>query len=293
MEQIAIKSFLFHVGLFLTSFILLSHASVQAKTVVYPLVSNPTEELVLELLKLGLSESPSGTPYHLQAMEVEVNEPRKIAMLKEGELDILWLGTQRQHEQDMFPVRIPILKGMLGHRIFIIRQGEQHRFNNISSFERLKDVPLGQGKYWGDTVVLKHNGMTVVDPVKYESLFHMLEGGRFDFFPRALHEPWSEVTSRAQLNLTVEQNHLLIYPFSLYFFTANNNQAFAQDLHAGLISAIENGSYDDMFYNHPIIRETLRKTQLKGRIVHRLNNPNMSDLTPVDDTRLWLDIENF
>ena len=96
--------------------------SVQAKSIVYPLVSNPTEELVLELLKLGLSNTPSGTPYALQALNVEVNEPRKIAMLVEGELDILWLGTQQQHEQTMFPVRIPILKGMLGHRIFINSQ---------------------------------------------------------------------------------------------------------------------------------------------------------------------------
>ena len=154
-------------------------------------------------------------------------------------------------------------------------------------------MPLGQGKYWGDTVVLKHNGMTVVDPVKYENLFPMLEGGRFDFFPRALHEPWSEVTSRSELNLIVEQKHLLIYPFSLYFFTSNGNKAFGEDLHAGLMIAIENGSYDNLFYNHPIIKETLRRSQLQGRVVHRLVNPNMSQLTPVNDDRLWMDIKSF
>lgn len=259
----------------------------------YSITDNPTEELIVELMKLGFSKSPQGQSIQFRSQRLNVNEARKVQMLHDGLLDVIWTGTTAEYEQNLQAIRIPILKGMLGHRIFIIRSGEQARFSQIKSFAQLQKIPLGQGKFWGDTSVLKNAQMTVVDPVKYESLFHMLEGGRFDFFPRALHEPWSEVSSRQELNLTVEQNHLLIYPFALYFFVAKDNQTLAQQLSRGLMNAIEDGSYDSLFYNHPVIEETLARSALGERIVHRLENPNMSPETPVSDSRLWLDIKNF
>ncbi len=166
---------------------------VQAQqTLTYSMTNNPTEELIVDLLELGLQKSGRAKDYQLSANHMAVNEARKIQMLKDGDIDIVWMGTSKAYEQQLFPIRIPILKGMLGHRIFIIRQGEQEKFTRINNLEQLRQIPLGQGKFWGDTAVLKYAGLKVVDPVKYESLFHMLEGGRFDYFPRALHEPWSE-----------------------------------------------------------------------------------------------------
>lgn len=261
-------------------------------TLTYSVTNNPTESLIVDLLKLGLQKSANPKSYELQESRLSVNEARKVQMLKDGDLDIIWMGTSKEYEQELHAIRIPILKGMLGHRIFIIRQGDQATFNKIQNLEQLRRVPLGQGKFWGDTAVLKQAGLKVVDPVKYESLFHMLEGERFDYFPRALHEPWSEVTSRRQLNLTVEQKHLLIYPFALYLFVAKNNIEVADILYTGLRRAIDDGSYDNLFYGHPVIKETLDKSQLEQRIIHRLNNPNMSAATPLNDTSLWLDVVN-
>lgn len=40
----------------------------------------------------------------------------------------------------------------------------------------------------------------------------LLDGSRFDYFPGAVHEPWSEVASYPDLELQVEENLLLIYP---------------------------------------------------------------------------------
>ncbi|XOV77922.1 MAG: diguanylate cyclase [Aestuariibacter sp.] len=280
------------VGMLFINFLFLGNLQAQ-KTLIYSLTENPTETLIVSLLELGFENSHNSQRYQLQANRDPVNEARKIQMLKDGQLDIVWMGTQKQYEDELYPIRIPILKGMLGHRIFIIRQGEQASFNAISSFENLRSIPVGQGKFWGDTGVLKHAGMNVVDPVKYESLFHMLEGGRFDYFPRALHEPWSEVANRGELNLTIEARHLLIYPFALYFFVSKDNQALGELIHDGLRRAIDKGSYDTAFYQHPVIKETLQRSKLAKRIVHRLDNPNMSHLTPVHDKSLWLDIQNF
>ena len=121
----------------------------------------------------------------------------------------------------------------------------------------------------------------------------MLEGSRFDFFPRAVHEPWSEVTSRAQLNLTVENRILLIYPFAMYYFVAPENETLAQDIESGFRQAINNGSYDKLFFSHPMIKDALTHSRLDERLVFRLENPNMSAETPLDDASLWLNIEDL
>ncbi|MCX4029761.1 hypothetical protein H0A36_18915 [Endozoicomonas sp. SM1973] len=50
------------------------------------------------------------------------------------QLDVVWSMTSIERETLFTPVRIPLLKGLLGHRIFIIRNGEEQRFEGIVSF---------------------------------------------------------------------------------------------------------------------------------------------------------------
>ncbi len=254
---------------------------------------DPKEVLVLSILQLALSKSNSGKTYEYDEYQQYTTEARLVSWLNDETLNVMWAGTQPKYEQELYPIRIPIFKGMLGHRIFIIREGDQARFDKVHTLEDLQKIPLGQGRFWGDTVVLKNANMNVVDPVKYTSLFHMLEGGRFDFFPRAIHEPWSEVEKYKSLNLTVEKNLLLVYPFAMYFFVSKENETLGREIQQGFRNAIDDGSYDEMLFNHPEIRQTLEKSNLKNRTVFRLPNPNMTPETPVDDKSLWLNLEDL
>lgn len=254
---------------------------------------NPKEELVLNILKLAVKKSGEGHKYMFESHNEEITEARLVSMVKDGSLSVMWAGTQPQYESELHPVRIPILKGLLGYRIFIIRQGDQHLFDGVNTFEDLRAMPLGQGRFWGDTLVLKNANMNVVTPAKYESLFYMLEGGRFDYFPRAAHELWSEVASRRALNLTVERNLLLIYPLAMYFFVSLDNIAFGRMIERGFKAAIEDGSFNQLFFNHPMIKAALENSNLKERKVFRIPNPYMSPETPLDDPSLWLDLESL
>ncbi|XOV78945.1 MAG: diguanylate cyclase [Aestuariibacter sp.] len=276
-------------GLWLCAFLLLSCGSMAA-TLTHTKSNDPKETLVLQILKLAISKSGQENKYQYEAYDSFITEARLFEMVKDNKISVMWAGTQEKYESELLPIRIPVLKGLLGHRIFIIRNGEQEKFNAVRSLEKLQQIPLGQGRFWGDTAVLKHNQMSVVAPVKYASLFYMLEGGRFDFFPRAVHEPWSEVEARPELNLTVENNILLIYPFAMYFFVNRDSTELAKNIETGFLAAIEDGSFDDLFFNHPMIQDALNQANLKQRKVFRLSNPNMSPMTPVDDKRLWLDI---
>lgn len=253
-------------------------------------VDDPRNQLILDILKLSLDKSSVANDYEFVVIDEALTEARTMEYIKRGDLTVTWLGTQTIYEEEMTPIRVPILKGMLGHRVFIIREGDQGRFDLINTLDALKQVQLGQGRFWGDTHILREAGMTIVDPVKYESLFHMLEGGRFDFFPRAIHEPWNEVSRWDDLHLTVEQNILLIYPFALYFFVAKENLELAKAIESGFRKAITDGSFNQLFYADPTIKDTLQKSNLNDRKVFRLDNPFMHPDTPVDEKELWLDL---
>lgn len=267
---------------------------VQAQTsLTYAVTSDAKEILIGNILKLAIDKSGRANEFIHNVRNDALTETRLVESVKNGSLDVMWAGTQTAYEEELTPIRIPLFKGLLGHRIFIIRQGDQARFDRVQTLDDLRQIRLGQGREWGDTVVLKAANLNVVDPLKYESLFHMLDGGRFEAFPRAVHEPWSEVASRRDLNLTVEKRILLVYPFAMYFFVSKDNQELARVIEQGMRNAIADGSYNDIFFANPVIKDALDRSKLKDRIVFRLPNPNMSPHTPFDDKDLWLNLEDL
>ncbi len=146
-----------------------------------------------------------------------------------------------------------------------------------------------QGTFWGDSTVLKNADIPLVTTIKYGNLFPMLEGGRFDYFPRAVHEPWVEVDSRPELNLAIDSNVMLIYPYAMYFYVKKDNQA--HDLiHRGFDMAIADGSFDKLFFSHPMIQDVMNKANLSERTVFRIPNPTMHEDTPLDVQAYWLDV---
>lgn len=220
-------------------------------------------------------------------------EMRQVADLNAGHISFSTLATNKFLNQELHAIQYPIFRGLLGHRVFIIRNGDQQRFDHVSSVEQLAQFVAGQGRFWADTQVLKSAGLPLETPVKYEGLFHMLDGGRFDYFPRALHEPISEMAARPQLDLAIEQNLLLVYPQPMLFYTAKANTQLSSALEQGFESAIQDGSFANWFVSHPMIREVLSKIALEQRTVLRIDNPHLPPGTPVDRAELWLDVSQL
>lgn len=262
-----------------------------ADTVTVRKVEGLKEEIVFDILKLALSKTRPNVQF--STATEEYNEARLMEEVISGNIDVMWAGAAPDKEEKMLTVRIPILKGLLGHRIFIIRQEDQARFASIQTLNQLKAFDAGQGTFWGDTKVLKAAQIPTITTIKYANLFPMLEGGRFDYFPRAVHEPWSEVDSRPELNLTIDKNVMLVYPFAMYFFVSPNNQTLHDDIYNGFEMAIQDGSFDDLFFNHPMIKEVLAKANLKERMVFRIPNPYMHEETPFDRKEFWLDVSKL
>ncbi|MBW8189409.1 diguanylate cyclase [Neiella marina] len=270
--------------------LLMVSAWASAATIRYIPTEVPKDKYQVELVKFLLSKIDHNydfVPTEAKSMVIS----RQISEIQSGNLSFAAISTNEQLERDLRPIRIPVLKGMLGHRVFIIRNGDQNRFNNIQSLSQLKQLTAGQGRFWGSTPIFEKAGIPMVKPTKYASLFYMLEGGRFDYFPRAIHEPYTEVASRPELNLTVEPNLLMVYPSAMYLFTSKENEALAQDLERAFDIAIADGSFDDWFYSHPLIENALAKVRLAERTVINVANPMLPASAPVDRKELWLDVD--
>jgi ABC-type amino acid transport substrate-binding protein len=254
-------------------------------------ISGDNEMLIESILKLALSKSDLNL--QVQRSKENYSDSRLIEEVESGGLDVMWAGANQSIESRLKTVRIPVLKGLLGHRIFIIRASDQSKFEKINSLDELKQYRAGQGTFWGDTQILKSANIPTVTTLKYPNLFPMLEGGRFDYFPRAIQEPWSEVESRPELNLVIDKHIMLVYPYAMYFYVNQSNDALYEKLYSGLNKAIMDGSFDKLFFENPMIKSVLRKAHLSSRKVFRISNPLMHPDTPYDRKEYWLDVSKY
>jgi hypothetical protein len=219
----------------------------------------------------------------------DYSQARWINMLQKNTGNfVIWTMTDKQREQQLRPIRIPLSKGLFGYRVLLIRKQEQARFDQVRNIDDLANFIGGQGTHWPDTRILKANGLKLVTAENTESLFRMIEAKRFDYFPRGTSEAWFELLERKENNLTVEKNLLLYYPADIYFFVNKNNEALANRIEKGLEMLIDNGEFDRFFYSHPRVSTAFNK--LKDRRLIKLKNPYLPPETPVDNPRYWIDL---
>lgn len=258
-------------------------------------LNEPTDgngRYAVQMLNLALSRID--TKYKLEMRDgTGETQGRTLNDVATGKLDILWTATDAELEETLLPIRIPLYKGLLGHRIFIIRKGDQARFDRVRTFEDLKQFKFGQGTTWADTKILEANGLTVVKTMKYEGLFFMLDGERFDAYPRGVQEPWQELITYSKLPLAVENKIMVVYQMPFYLFTSKDNKKLAADLERGFNIAIADGGFDEIFYNSPVVQSVADNAGIDERMIFRIKNPTMSKETPIDRPELWLDINEF
>ena len=107
---------------------------------------------------------------------------------------IIRLTADFQSREHFEIVPIPINRGIVGYRIFLIRKASRNDFARITNLADLLETGFkaGQGR-WTDVDILRDNGIDVVVGNNYEGLFSMLMEKRFDFFPRGINEAFEEL----------------------------------------------------------------------------------------------------
>lgn len=251
-------------------------------------ISVPQEEFdsrnsyYIGLLKLSLDKTTKKYgQYTIVNLERYVPQNRISNFLGDGpnSIDLMWTMTNIEREKIMLPVRIPLLKGLMGCRLIIINKNNRNLFSKINNIDDLRKLTAIQGHDWPDTDILIYNKFKVERATNYEGMFKMVETGRGDYFPRAINEPYEELKLRPDLNLIVDEKIMLFYFAPIFFFVNINNTALRDRIEEGLSIAIKDGSFDSFFYNHPSVKNSLSKINFKNMKIFELENPYLTTET--------------
>lgn len=259
--------------------------------IVYNMPNRVQSDYMQSLLKLALSRS--GKKYTYSTTSETYSRPRVVESMKTGEITVMWGGTTSQMEEDFIPVRIDAYRGLMSHRILLIRKGDQHRFDQVQSLADFQGFSMGQVKTWQDSDILEKAGFKVIKITKKPGLFHMLDGGRFDAFPRGANEAWNEMAAFPNLSLDVEKKLVLVYPLPTYFFVSKHRPEVAKDIEAGLEKMIADGSFDEYFYSSKEVKDVLINADLPNRKAFYIDNPFLPKATPLDRKELWISIDEL
>lgn len=95
--------------------LLLLSLGASATSLTHNKIQNEKDLYFIHLIELALSKAKLTAEFDLGETSEVLNQQQLIERLKEGQISILWAGTQPEYEQDLRPIRIPLLKGLQGH----------------------------------------------------------------------------------------------------------------------------------------------------------------------------------
>jgi hypothetical protein len=247
------------------------------------------DEYPIKLLALALDQT--GVSYQLIPSDNFLSKGKAIDRLQDNrEINIVWGMTNVQREKDLLPIRIPIFKGLIGWRLFLIRQDMAERFTYIQQFEHLVKLSPLQGREWPDTKILQSNGFDVITERNQTSLMKMLGRAQGDFFPRSIIEVWEELERSKvanEIQIQIQPSLGIRYPAAIYFFVNKKSVPLANLIETGLEKAIENGTYEALFVES--YKTYIEKAQIENRTFYPLENAFLPEETPLDRKELWFD----
>lgn len=248
----------------------------------------------VNMLQLALDKSQARFgPAKRAVVDVPMGEQRQLLSLESNLLDVMWTMTSVEREKRAKPIRIPLLKGLLGYRALVIRKSEQAAFAQLTTIEQLKQHTAVQGFGWLDVKILQENGFKVETSSWHDSIYKSLHAGFYDYFPRSVIEVMPELAKYGYDNLTIDLKHILIYPTAIYFFVEKNNTELANRIEFGLLTAIADGSFDSLFYRYPQHSNTLKQLEANEPLVFHIDNPLLPETTPTDNKTLWYKLTTF
>jgi hypothetical protein len=184
-------------------------------------------------------------------LSVSMSTDRKFVSLTTGMTDIMWTTTTEDREEQALAIKIPLLKGLLGKRVFVIRTEDQSKFSTIQSLAELAKYVAIQGTGWPDVTKMRSAGLRVETMEWHPNMHKLVSDGIVDYYPRSVLEVIDELHSINNPHLIIEQNLLLSYDLLNYFFVAKDNLSLAKRIKIGLQKSMEDGSFDTYFKQYP------------------------------------------
>lgn len=226
------------------------------------------------LLHLALEKTQDEGPFEIVHIDQHLTSPRQVTEIRNnGIINLMWDGSNREREEQLWPVRVSLLRHLNDYRVFLIRAEDQARFDQVTTLEQLRTLKAGAGVNWPSTEVLRFNQLPVITSIAYEYLFPMLRAKRFDYMPRGVYEAFNEQRLHTRDNLAVEKTIFLHYHVPFYFFVSRENAALGQRVERGLRIAIKDGSFTRLFNSVPAFRQAQAEIDARKRRIFELKIP--------------------
>ena len=248
------------------------------------------------LLQKALQKGAKGRAVPPLAITIEMAEDRMVRELRADRIiDILWLGGSKTRARDLLMVPIPLERGLVGYRQFIIRKERIAEFDAIKTLADLANFKACHGAQWGDTEILRAAKLPLVTSVNYESLFKQLAAGRCDYFPRGIHQGKVEVSNRAAVfpDLIVYEPLILHYAFATYFYVHPKNHGLAQWLQEGLEKMIDDGELIAYMQEQEHTRHAFPLYGAEAKRFLTLPNSNLPASSDEKNPRYWFQVSDF
>ena len=229
------------------------------------------KQLLTEALEV--TEDSYGT-FELVVSTQETAQERQLRSLEHSMLDVTWSVTSIEREQHFLPVRIPIMAGLFGKRILLVREGDT-RFSQVKSLEALQSYRAVLGYDWPDTKIFKANNIPVLETT-YRASFKIVSEGFADMFPRSAMEIQEELSDESlSRELAIEDSLVVSYPSPIFFFVGSDNHQLAGRIAQGLLILFETGRFQTLLTQQPGYQQSM--SLLEGRTVIEIENPLLSE----------------
>lgn len=182
-------------------------------------------------------------------------------------------GNVKFKNKEKIVISQPLSKGVLGHRLLIVRDDALESFAQLTQCAELQALTVGIPDTWADAALFRHNHFQVNEQGSLEDLFVRLKNGEFDYVALGVNEIEAIFNQHAlKLNgLSIEPSLMLYYPFPIQFYVNANNPDLAKRVQEGLNFLMLNGQYEALFSRfYAGLRQDF---SLKDRRLFTLANP--------------------
>lgn len=247
--------------------------------------NNKLSQYPIDVLKLALEKT--GVNYQLMESSTRYTQQRAFQRLDQNlDINVMWSMTSSEREAAFLPIRIPLVKGLIGWRLLLTRRDSEFFKTDIDSINDLRKFRPVQGQDWPDTRILQANGFDLFTVNDFRQAVTALSQQEADVFPRSVLEVTSELNNLDRsLGLVLKPRLGLRYPVAMYLFVRKNDKGLAKLLESGLRRALEDGSFNALF--EETFRTELAVLRNGETKFFQLSNPYMPALTPVSERNLW------
>lgn len=227
-------------------------------------------------------------PSRVEQLTVNLVRERLLLELLTGEkVNVAIVASQPSWEAQLLPIWIPVDMGLANYRIALTHRNAQARLSAVRALDDLKALRAGVGAGWSSRKVLDHHGFNVALGESFEPLLKMLMAERIDYFPRGINEVFVEYDARVAANpdLAIERDLVIEFPLPGYIFVSPKAPRLHHRLTEGLESMVRDGTLLKMVMNYHA--EMIKRANFCERRVFHIENPFLSDKTPLQRKELW------